>query len=153
MLVEEAEDSVQSSLIPDLTKQPLAISRWSFSNACKFTQNGSITFTTRREEDGIQESLIFTVADTGIGITPAQIERLFQPFTQADSSVSRHFGATGLGLALSQGFVQMLGGTLSVESHPKVGSTFTVCIPILTVGGGTSNAGPSWLNQLHCLKI
>jgi CheY-like chemotaxis protein len=72
--------------------------------------------------------------DTGIGMTPAQVQQLFQPFTQADSSISRRFGGTGLGLALSRRFVQMLGGALSVESHPKAGSTFTVSIPVDIAG-------------------
>ncbi|MBV9307954.1 MAG: response regulator [Acidobacteriaceae bacterium] len=104
------------------------------SNACKFTQNGSITFGVRREKEGAQETVVFTVEDTGIGMTPAQIERSFQPFTQADSSTSRRFGGTGLGLALSRRFVQILGGSLSVESRPKAGSTFTVRIPVDVTG-------------------
>ncbi len=107
------------------------------SNACKFTQNGNITFAARREQDKIQESVVFTVLDTGIGMTSAQIQRSFQPFTQADSSTSRRFGGTGLGLAISQRFVQMLGGSLSVESWPKAGSTFTVRIPVNTIGAET----------------
>ncbi len=110
------------------------------SNACKFTQNGSVTFTARREGSNGQEHLVFTVSDTGIGMTPAQVQQLFQPFTQADSSVSRRFGGTGLGLALSQNFVQMLGGTLSVESRPQVGSTFTVRILVSTVGAEARDA-------------
>jgi CheY-like chemotaxis protein/nitrogen-specific signal transduction histidine kinase len=110
------------------------------SNACKFTQNGSVTFTARRDADNGQERLVFTVVDTGIGMTPAQVQQLFQPFTQADSSVSRRFGGTGLGLALSQRFVQMLGGELSVESRPQAGSTFTVRIPVNTAGMETRDA-------------
>ncbi len=95
------------------------------SNAAKFTEGGRVTLTVQRD-DG---RLVFRVADTGIGMTPKQLERLFQRFTQADVSTTRRFGGTGLGLALTRAFAEMLGGDVAVESAQGVGSTFTLGLP------------------------
>jgi signal transduction histidine kinase len=96
------------------------------SNACKFTENGVISVeASRSPSDGVQ----ITVRDTGIGITPAQLNNLFQSFTQADASTTRKYGGSGLGLALSRKLCQMMGGDISVQSEPGVGSSFTVHIP------------------------
>jgi PAS domain S-box-containing protein len=96
------------------------------SNACKFTENGVITVqASRSPSDGLQ----VTVRDTGIGITAAQLETLFQSFTQADPSTTRKYGGSGLGLALSRKLCQMMGGDISVRSEPGAGSSFTVHIP------------------------
>jgi signal transduction histidine kinase len=70
------------------------------------------------------------VSDTGIGMTPDQMEHIFQPFTQADASTTRRYGGTGLGLAISRRFCQLLGGDITVESDPGRGSTFTIWLPI-----------------------
>jgi PAS domain S-box-containing protein len=95
-------------------------------NAAKFTENGNITLAARQQDGWIH----FSVIDTGIGITPEQIQNLFQAFMQADASVTREYGGTGLGLAISQRFCQMMGGEISVESEIGKGSTFTVRLPI-----------------------
>jgi PAS domain S-box-containing protein len=95
-------------------------------NAAKFTEDGTIALTARREED----MLVLSVADTGIGMTPEQLEKLFQRFTQADASTTRRFGGTGLGLAITKAFATMLGGDISVESEAGAGSTFTLRIPL-----------------------
>ena len=71
----------------------------------------------------------FSVRDTGVGISEDARTRLFQPFTQADSSTTRRYGGTGLGLAISRAFCQMLGGDVVVESEPGKGSTFIVTVP------------------------
>ncbi|HUS14048.1 MAG TPA: ATP-binding protein, partial [Chloroflexia bacterium] len=71
----------------------------------------------------------FTVADTGIGMTPEQVSTIFKPFTQADPSTTRRYGGTGLGLALTRHFCEMMGGTITVESVPAVGTTFVVQLP------------------------
>ena len=96
------------------------------SNAVKFTQQGEITLRIAREGD----TLNFRVIDTGIGMTEEQLARLFRPFEQADSSTTRKFGGTGLGLAISQNLAHLMGGTLSVESRPGAGSSFTLQIPL-----------------------
>lgn len=99
------------------------------SNACKFTADGQITIgVARRDQDG-SEWVAFTVEDSGVGMTREQIAGLFQPFTQNDTSLTRRYVGSGLGLALSQRFCQLLGGTIEVQSAIGQGSTFTVCLP------------------------
>jgi adenylate cyclase len=95
------------------------------SNACKFTEGGEVRLTVRREPAAITLS----VADTGIGMTGEQLGRLFQEFSQADSSTTRRYGGTGLGLAISRRLARLMGGDITVESAPGVGSTFTVRLP------------------------
>ena len=101
------------------------------SNACKFTAKGAVTLVVRREPEGM---IGFSVTDTGIGITEAQIGKLFQAFMQADSSTTRRFGGTGLGLALTRSFVKLLGGEVSVSSRPGEGSTFRLMLPVDPAG-------------------
>ena len=99
------------------------------SNACKFTDHGHIAFAIRREiRDGAAYH-VFDIQDTGIGMTEAQVAKLFQAFTQADASTTRQFGGTGLGLVISQHYCQMMGGHITVESRLGVGSTFSVRLP------------------------
>lgn len=98
------------------------------SNAAKFTQNGSIILRVWRDT---QENVYFAVQDTGIGITPEQIQQLFKEFSQADASTTRRYGGTGLGLAISKRYAQMLGGEIDVLSVPGEGSTFTVMLPAI----------------------
>ncbi|CAN7280453.1 ATP-binding protein [Pseudorhodoferax sp. LjRoot39] len=95
------------------------------TNAIKFTEHGAVDIQVRvaeRSGDGVL--LRFEVRDTGIGLTPAQIERLFQSFSQADQSTTRRFGGTGLGLAISKNLVELMGGQVGVESTPGEGSLF-----------------------------
>ena len=97
-----------------------------FSNACKFTENGSVSLDiTRRPAEG-KDCVFFRVSDTGIGMTPEQIGKVFEAFQQADASTNRKYGGTGLGLAISRQFCQMMGGDISVESELGKGSTFTI---------------------------
>jgi signal transduction histidine kinase/CheY-like chemotaxis protein len=100
------------------------------SNAAKFTDQGRITLDVRRlpgEAGG--EWLEFRVSDTGIGMTPAQIAKLFEAFGQADASTARNYGGTGLGLAITKHFCRMLGGDVTVESEHGRGSSFTIRLP------------------------
>ncbi len=99
------------------------------SNACKFTKKGTISLKVTRRPEGGTDWVSFTVTDTGIGIAPEPLGKLFQPFMQADISTTRRYGGTGLGLALSQKFCQMMGGDITVESEVGRGSTFTVSLP------------------------
>ncbi|MCJ2187006.1 ATP-binding protein [Novosphingobium beihaiensis] len=92
------------------------------SNACKFTRDGFIDITARAED----ADLVFEVSDTGIGMSGEELERLFQPFVQSDSSTTRRYGGTGLGLALIKRFVTLLGGTVTVNSEAGYGTTFIV---------------------------
>ena len=96
------------------------------SNASKFTSKGRLTLTVARE-GGSQ--VRFGVSDTGVGMTPEQLGRLFQAFSQADASTTKRFGGTGLGLAITKHFCTMLGGDVTVESEPGKGSTFTIQLP------------------------
>ncbi|MBF0336106.1 MAG: hybrid sensor histidine kinase/response regulator, partial [Alphaproteobacteria bacterium] len=96
------------------------------SNAAKFTNDGVILLGVSREADGV----LFSVRDTGIGMAPEQMRRLFKEFSQADSSTTRRYGGTGLGLAISKRFAELLGGDITVESRQGLGSTFTVRLPV-----------------------
>lgn len=99
------------------------------SNASKFTQNGTISLDMYRELRNHRTGYCFRVKDTGIGMTPEQVEKLFQPFTQADSSTTRKYGGTGLGLAISHSFCDLMGGSIQVESEIGSGSIFTCWLP------------------------
>jgi PAS domain S-box-containing protein len=99
------------------------------SNSCKFTQGGTVNVDVFRETGSAGDTVVFRVADTGIGMTQAQIGKLFQAFTQADLSTTRKYGGTGLGLAISRRFCQMMGGDVHVDSQFGRGSTFTVRLP------------------------
>ncbi len=99
------------------------------SNASKFTDKGTITLEVRRLARAGTDWLAFKVADTGIGMSAEQMARVFEEFTQADSSTTRKFGGTGLGLTISKKFCQLMGGDIAVESEEGHGTTFTVGLP------------------------
>jgi PAS domain S-box-containing protein len=120
-------------------------------NAAKFTQGGNVTLTIERAPagtgDGDRDSpwIRFCVADTGIGIAPAYLAQLFEPFVQADPSTTRKYGGTGLGLAISRHFCQMMGGQISAESAVGEGSSFVVRLPALVREPGPAvGASPDW---------
>ncbi|MCT7948533.1 MASE1 domain-containing protein [Ancylothrix sp. C2] len=123
------------------------------SNATKFTHQGTIVFSISKDEIKDQNFdkskippclrqakptdlatnqsswIIFSITDTGIGMSPEQVSKVFQPFTQADSSTTRHYGGTGLGLTITQKYCQMMGGDIMVTSELNRGSTFTIYLP------------------------
>jgi adenylate cyclase len=96
------------------------------SNANKFTSKGTLTLTVAREDNS---AVCFRVSDTGVGMTQEQLGRLFQAFSQADASTTKRFGGTGLGLGITKHFCTMLGGDVTVESTPGMGSTFIIRLP------------------------
>ncbi|MDO9472900.1 MAG: ATP-binding protein, partial [Caulobacter sp.] len=100
------------------------------SNAVKFTRQGEIRLTIRVEESEDGPVARFAVRDTGIGFDPAQAERLFERFEQADSSTTRSFGGTGLGLAISRSLVELMGGTISATGEAGRGATFSFVLPL-----------------------
>jgi PAS domain S-box-containing protein len=115
----------------DLTKVRQAMFNL-LSNAAKFTRQGSITLEVERApgETGEGATIEFRVRDTGIGMTPQQVARLFEPFTQADASTTREYGGTGLGLSITRKFCQMMGGDVTVKSEAGRGSTFIIRLPV-----------------------
>ncbi len=129
----------------DLTKVRQALLNL-VGNAAKFTEGGTVTLSASRASDGEGiERLSFSVSDTGIGMTPEQVSKLFGRFSQADASTTRKFGGTGLGLSLTRAFADMLGGSVAVDSVPGQGSTFTFVVPAeheptVDVGPATDHA-------------
>jgi two-component system sensor histidine kinase/response regulator len=122
-------DQPIGSMHADLTKTRQVLFNL-LSNAAKFTTNGSISLHIARRAIAGIEHVEFVVTDTGIGLTPEQTARLFRPFTQADSSIARKYGGTGLGLALVWRFCQLMGGEVNVQSPPNGGARFTACLPV-----------------------
>jgi signal transduction histidine kinase len=101
------------------------------SNALKFTETGGVTI--RCSQLKQQEMLRIAVSDTGIGISPAALEYIFEAFRQADGSTTRRFGGTGLGLAIARKLIELQGGEIAVESVPGEGSTFSFSLPIAQI--------------------
>ena len=99
------------------------------SNACKFTSAGTVSLHVRRAERNGRNHLIWSVADTGIGVAPGDREKLFRSFSQVDSSATRNHGGTGLGLAITQQLCHAMGGWIEVDSSPGHGSTFSIFLP------------------------
>jgi signal transduction histidine kinase len=120
----EIEDGLVDQLVGDALRLTEILINY-ISNAVKFTPQGSIQIkVAQRAREGQRLELYFSVADSGIGLTPQQIGRLFQSFQQADASTNRHYGGTGLGLAISKKLAALMGGTVGVESTLGQGSTF-----------------------------
>ena len=124
-------------------------------NAVKFTQQGEVILGARlASQTADQIEIAFSVRDTGIGMTPAQLERIFESFEQAEASVTRRFGGTGLGLAISRRLVQMMGGDIRVESEPGRGSCFRFNVLLSTADATTIALASSERDvQLHDLRV
>lgn len=118
------------------------------SNAAKFTNDGLIHVTADRTRHGDTDWLTVNVTDTGIGMTTEQLERVFDPFSQADSSTTREYGGTGLGLSISRKFCELMGGTLTAQSEKGTGSTFTMKVPTGTQQSIPDQAGQDLTNGI-----
>jgi len=101
------------------------------SNAAKFTRDGDITIETHRFMEQDTDMLSVSVTDSGIGMTPAQLDKVFEEFTQADESTTREFGGTGLGLSICKKFAELMQGRIEVESTPGKGTRFTFMVPAI----------------------
>lgn len=98
-------------------------------NAAKFTQHGKVSLTVKSEQISGEDWIYFRIDDTGIGMTPEQCRKIFDPFTQASATTARNYGGTGLGLAISRSFARLMFGDIVVKSAAGVGSTFTIVLP------------------------
>jgi signal transduction histidine kinase/ActR/RegA family two-component response regulator len=122
----DLDPSIEDWVIGDLTRFKQVITNL-ISNAVKFTDKGSVTVSAIRDPGG---NVVVSVTDTGMGFDPSQMERLFNPFEQADDTVSRRFGGTGLGLAIVKQLIQLMGGEIHCESELGRGSTFKISLPL-----------------------
>jgi CheY-like chemotaxis protein/nitrogen-specific signal transduction histidine kinase len=125
-LVVEVQDKLGPLTVDPMRLRQILLNL--LSNACKFTKQGEVKLRARKVADG-RNWIEFAVADTGIGMTVEQQAKLFEEFSQADSSTARRYGGTGLGLAITRKLARMMGGDVTVTSEPGKGSTFTVRLP------------------------
>jgi CheY-like chemotaxis protein/nitrogen-specific signal transduction histidine kinase len=134
-LIEKNGNRLCLELAPDLGVMRADVTRVRqvlfnlLSNASKFTEHGTITLTAAREAATPGDTMVLQVRDTGIGMTPEQLGRLFQAFSQAEAATASKYGGTGLGLAISRMFCEMMGGDITVASSPGQGTAFTVRLP------------------------
>ncbi len=129
-LVCHVEPGVTTMVIDRTKLQQILVNL--LSNAGKFTDQGTVTLRVRLEQVAGTERVVFDVQDTGRGMTPEEVSRLFRPFEQASPRIGRDYGGTGLGLVLSRRLCEVMKGQITVESQPKVGSTFRVSFPAAT---------------------
>src|SRR5205823_3815458 len=125
-LVLEAQENLGQLTVDPMRLRQILLNL--LSNACKFTKGGEVKLGVKRVVDG-RNWIEIAVTDTGIGMTPEQQVKLFEEFTQADSSTARQYGGTGLGLAITRKLARMMGGDVTVTSEPGKGSVFTVRLP------------------------
>ena len=135
-----AEPSIGKKLLGDPVRLRQALINL-LSNAVKFTNVGTIKlWASIKESDENSVTMVFEVKDSGIGMTPEQIKRIFDSFTQGDDSIARKFGGTGLGLTIAKNIIELMGGTLHVESTIRVGSSFSFEITFDSIGDDTDLA-------------
>jgi len=125
----------------DLTKVRQALLNL-LSNAAKFTSNGVIYLRAHSEMADGRRWIVFEIKDSGIGMEPDRVAKVFEAFTQADASTTRKYGGTGLGLTITRKFCEMMGGTIGVESKLDVGTTFRIRLPAGSVGEANALATP-----------
>ena len=159
MLGLEGLDAVPARVVGDPVRLKQILHNL-ISNAIKFTERGSVEIRLSAEERTDENlTLAIAVTDTGIGMSPGQIDGLFQPFTQADASTTRRFGGTGLGLAITKQLVSLMGGSIEVKSEPGAGTCFRVLLPFRMAPPQeqapspleTKPPGPNVARMLHIL--
>jgi CheY-like chemotaxis protein/HPt (histidine-containing phosphotransfer) domain-containing protein len=123
----ETEGQIPETILSDMTRLRQILINL-VGNAIKFTNEGRVRLNVRFQKSGDSSRIFFDVIDTGIGMPKDALAKIFEPFVQADASVTRRFGGTGLGLAISKRFTEALGGALSVESREGQGTTFTLTL-------------------------
>lgn len=123
------------------------------SNAIKFTNEGQVVLVIKTEIINGELNLVFLVKDSGIGMSEEQIELIAKPFTQADSSFTRKYGGTGLGLTITNQLLKIMGGKLTIASTVDVGSTFSIFVPIKALEGTAKVVVPTILNDLKILIV
>jgi signal transduction histidine kinase/DNA-binding response OmpR family regulator len=128
----ECDASVPLAILGDETRLMQVLMNL-LSNAIKFTEQGSVRLQAQAAGTGELRSLILSVIDTGMGIAPDQIQRLFKPFEQGSAATSRQYGGTGLGLTICSQIVELMGGRITVSSQPGAGSCFSVLLQVQTV--------------------
>jgi signal transduction histidine kinase/CheY-like chemotaxis protein len=137
-LVVESPENLGSLTVDPMRLRQILLNL--LSNACKFTKQGEVKLRVKKVVDG-RNWIEIAVADTGIGMTPEQQAKLFEEFTQADSSTARQYGGTGLGLAITRKLARMMGGDVTVASEPGKGSVFTVRLPASAEAQARSSTG------------
>ena len=150
----EVENSVPQNLVGDPLRLGQVIANL-INNAIKFTEQGDVYLKAELlEQVGERARLRFSVKDTGIGMTPEQAARLFQPFSQADASTTRKHGGTGLGLTICKRLVELMGGEIWLESEPGVGSTFRFTVSVgVASGPAQSRIVPEQLRTVSALVV
>ena len=149
------EEGTPSTVVGDVTRVRQILLNL-VSNGVKFTSAGEVVVLVSRRDDGDAAQLHFRVRDTGIGIPKDRQDRLFQSFTQADTSTTRQYGGTGLGLAISKRLCELMGGGMWVESDLGAGSTFHFVIPAITAAENLpdrSTAPVAMLNGKRVLVV
>ena len=154
-LAYEMDSAVPERVYGDVTRLRQVLMNL-IGNAIKFTSEGEVLvqLNGRRvtSDDGHRWEIHFAVKDTGIGIPPDRLYRLFRSFSQVDSSITRNFGGTGLGLAISKGLIELMGGKVWVESIPERGSTFQFVLPMQAVATA-DDAAPATLRDARLLIV
>jgi CheY-like chemotaxis protein len=152
-LVDKNSNTLAVEIAPEIVKMRADVTKVRqglfnlLSNACKFTHEGTVELRLRPETVGGKPGVSFSVKDSGIGMTPEQVAKVFEAFTQADASMTRKYGGTGLGMTITRKFCEMMGGWVTVESELGVGTTFTIYLPLTVAELKPAAAAPATEKQ------